>query len=189
MPKKLIRRFLPTPTKIKSLLGNGFIGSRLADPNLWHLNRKSASRSVFWGLLCALLPLPMQSVLAASGAIYWRINLPIAVSLTFLSNPLTLVPILLFGYFLGSTLLGVPMLGIDEIKTLLFSASDILQGSGEDTATASYFTSFWVLIFGLIVEAFLIAGLGYLAILAAWHWHILSSLQRRKKTRTLKSLS
>lgn len=182
MPKQLIRRYLPTPVQMKALFGTGFIGSRLSDPNLWHLNRRSASKSVFWGLLCALLPMPMQSLIAASGAIYWRINLPLAVALTFISNPLTLVPILLFGYFLGSSILGAPMLSLEEIKLLLHSTSSIFEGGFDSFASSSYFKSFWVLIFGLIIEAFLIASIGYLLTLGAWHWHIFSAIKRRKKT-------
>lgn len=187
MPKKLIRRYLPTPTKIRAIFGTGFIGSRLADPNLWHLNRRSAPRAVFWGLLCALLPLPMQSLLAASGAIYWRFNLPIAVSLTFLSNPLTLVPILLLGYFLGSSILGVPMLSIEEIKALLWAAPDIIKGSWEEVGKTPYFKSFGVLIFGLVVEAIIVATWGYILIKLYWHWHIVNSFKQRKKTRPVKN--
>ncbi|WP_020559967.1 DUF2062 domain-containing protein [Thiofilum flexile] len=188
MPKQLIRRYLPTPEKIKMLFGPGLIGRRLADPNLWHLNRRSASKSVFWGLLCALLPLPMQSILAAGGAILWRINLPLAVALTFFSNPLTLIPILLFGYFLGSSILNVPMLSIEEIKAVFFSFTEVLSADWGGVSDNVYFKSFWVLIFGLIVEAFLIASLGYVLTLGAWHWHIFSAIRRRKRVTDSRSI-
>ncbi|MCC6375199.1 MAG: DUF2062 domain-containing protein, partial [Moraxellaceae bacterium] len=50
MPKNFIRRHLPTPEKIANMRGLGFLRHRLQDASLWHLNRRSASGAVFWGL-------------------------------------------------------------------------------------------------------------------------------------------
>ena len=38
---------------------------RLADPDLWHLNRKSTARAVAIGLFCGLIPGPLQMISAA----------------------------------------------------------------------------------------------------------------------------
>ncbi|MEC8208404.1 MAG: DUF2062 domain-containing protein, partial [Pseudomonadota bacterium] len=43
MPKKFIRRFLPDHQSIKQNKALKIFGKVLHEPNLWHLNRRSAS--------------------------------------------------------------------------------------------------------------------------------------------------
>ena len=53
MPKKFIRRFLPDPQSIKQNKALKIFGSVLHEPNLWHLNRRSASGAFGIGLFFA----------------------------------------------------------------------------------------------------------------------------------------
>jgi uncharacterized protein (DUF2062 family) len=62
-------------------------------------------RRHFIGLFCAFLPLPFQMVIAASLAVLSRCNVPIAVVLVWVSNPITMTPMLFFSYQLGAWLL------------------------------------------------------------------------------------
>jgi uncharacterized protein (DUF2062 family) len=87
MPKQFIRKHLPNPEKIANMKGLGFLRHRLQDPNLWHLNRHSASGAMFWGIWCAFLPMPFQTIPAAIIALVFRVNLPLCVVLVWLSNP------------------------------------------------------------------------------------------------------
>ena len=119
MPKHLIRRYLPDPEKIARTPGLGFLRHRLEDPNLWHLNRRSASGARFWGLWCAFLPMPFQTVPAAIAALVFRVNLPLAIVLCWISNPLTMLPVIYVGYDLGALILNRPLLGMDEISKLI----------------------------------------------------------------------
>ena len=81
MPRHLIKRYMPDPNSIREHKSLRFLGSLLHDPNLWHLNRHSVARAMGIGLFAALMPMPLQMLLAAVLAIWVRANMPIAVSL------------------------------------------------------------------------------------------------------------
>jgi len=107
MLKKLFKRFLPDSKKIrddKSL--QKIFGRFIHDPNLWHLNRYSVSSAFSAGLFSALVPLPLQTLIAAALSIIFRTNLPIAVALTWITNPFTTPPIAYFCYRVGIFVMG-----------------------------------------------------------------------------------
>ena len=106
--KKFFQRALPPITQIKSHPSLQFLGKRLHDPNLWHLNRRSLAGGTAIGLFSAFIPIPLQMVLAAMLAILFRVNLPLAVALVWITNPLTMPPVFYFAYVLGSILLSIP---------------------------------------------------------------------------------
>ncbi|MGL5452862.1 MAG: DUF2062 domain-containing protein [Aeromonas sp.] len=107
MPKLLIKRWLPDQQTLKEHKHLRLFGALLLDANLWHFNRRSAAGACAVGLFMAWIPLPCQMLLAAGGAILWRVNLPISVALVWLSNPFTMAPMLYGGYLLGCQLLGL----------------------------------------------------------------------------------
>ncbi|ASK34378.1 DUF2062 domain-containing protein [Alloalcanivorax mobilis] len=116
MPKRLFRKYLPSPERLKGHKALGFLGGILSDPNLWHINRRSLSGAAFIGVFTGLLPIPMQMGLAALLALRFHCNLPLSVVLVWLSNPLTYVPIFYFTYRVGTWMLGMtpsPPHGID----------------------------------------------------------------------------
>ena len=108
MPKRFIKRYLPEPHKVKEEKCFQFLGDRLHDPNLWHLNRHSVSGAVAVGLFVAFILVPFQTIIAAMLAIYFRVNLPISIVLIWISNPLTIAPIFLGTVKLGEAILGLP---------------------------------------------------------------------------------
>ncbi|PCJ20173.1 MAG: ATP-binding protein [Gammaproteobacteria bacterium] len=108
MPRRLIRKYLPSPASIKNNRSLNVLGSRIHDPNLWHLNRRSVSGAVFVGLFVAFMPIPFQMVLAAVLAVAFNVNLPLSTCLVWISNPLTYWPIFYFAYKLGTLVLGLP---------------------------------------------------------------------------------
>ncbi len=108
MPRRLFKRYMPDPTSIREHKSLRFFGKLLHDPNLWHLNRHSVARAMGVGLFAALIPIPMQMLLAAALAIPVRGNLPIAVSLVWLTNPLTMPPVFFVTYMTGAWLMQVP---------------------------------------------------------------------------------
>ena len=72
MPKKLIKKFMPDPEKLKEQKSLQFLGDRIHEPNLWHLNRKSVSLAFAIGLFAAWIPTPGQMVIAAAAAFYFK---------------------------------------------------------------------------------------------------------------------
>ena len=102
MPKKIIKRFMPDHQKIKSNKHLKIFGSLLNISNLWYLNRRSVSRAFAVGLFFAFVPVPFQMVLAAGVAIMVHANLPLAVALVWITNPLTMPAIFYFCYKVGA---------------------------------------------------------------------------------------
>ena len=133
-------------------------------PALWRFTRRSVPRGVALGLLVGiLLMLPgVQMASAALLALPVRANVPVAVSMTLLSNPLTTPFILAVSYYVGAFLLGASAdLGafaalIDHHASLAEWARWLLS----ETAP--------VLLFGLFVVAVAASAMGYL--LASWLW-------------------
>jgi uncharacterized protein (DUF2062 family) len=117
MPRRLFKRYMPDPASIREHKSLRFLGRLLHDPNLWHLNRHSVSRAMGIGLFAAFMPIPLQMLLAAVLAIIARANMPISVSLVWLTNPITMPPVFYGTYKLGSWLLDMPARSLpDELS-------------------------------------------------------------------------
>lgn len=108
MPRKLVQRWMPDPKMIRDHKSLRCFGCLLHEPSLWQLGSNSLAKAFFIGLFCAFLPIPFQMVVAAAGAIWLKANLPIAVSLVWLTNPLTMPPIFYAAYKFGCWLLQWP---------------------------------------------------------------------------------
>jgi len=111
--KNFFKRSLPPVSQIKSHPKLQFFGKLLHDPNLWHLNRRSLTGGMAVGLFMAFIPLPVQMLSAAALAIWFRVNLPLSISLVWITNPITIPPMFYFAYKLGTVLLGMPIQKID----------------------------------------------------------------------------
>lgn len=109
MPKKFIKRFSPNPDSLRAHPHLKHFGEALHNPNLWHLNRRSAAGAVAVGLFCAWMPIPFQMILAALIAIIFTVNLPLSVALVWISNPITMPPLFYCAYRLGAFILHQPI--------------------------------------------------------------------------------
>lgn len=110
MPRKFFRRYLPPAAEMRNHWLLRRLGSHLHHPRLWHLNRRSVAGATGVGLFVAFVPLPFQMVMAALGAVWLRVNLPLSVALIFITNPLTMGPVFYFCYKVGTWILGEPAL-------------------------------------------------------------------------------
>ena len=99
---------MPSPQTIREHKFLSMFGDWLHDPNLWHLNRRSAAGAFAVGMFFMWVPVPFQMVLAAGAAILVRTNLPLSVALVWITNPVTIPPMFYFAYKLGSWIVGVP---------------------------------------------------------------------------------
>ena len=66
--QKLLHKFIPDHDVIKQHKNLQFLGDKLHDPNLWHLNRRSVAMAFAVGLFGAWIPTPGQMAIAALGA-------------------------------------------------------------------------------------------------------------------------
>ena len=112
MPRKFLKRYLPTATEVRANRSLKFLGARLHDPNLWHLNRRSVSIAAAVGGFCAFIPLPLQMSCAAIASLMLRCNMPLALALVWISNPITIPPMFFFAYQVGAWLLNWPDNGL-----------------------------------------------------------------------------
>ena len=184
MPKKFIRRHIPKPEHIVNLPGMHRLGSRITEPNLWHINRRSISGAVFWGILCAWIPFPSQMLIAAICAIVFRVNLPLSIALTWVTNPFTLIPIFYSSYCLGSVIFGIPLLDIAQIKIIVVHLTNSMFGE-TTTPLSSYGFKFDIraLLVGLVVEALVVATLAKVTVQWLWRWHVIRDLRIRQEER------
>lgn len=170
MAKKLIRRYLPDPHKIRDHKHLRLFGTLLHDPNLWHLNRRSASGAFGVGLFMAFLPMPFQMIPAAALAILLRVNLPIAVALVWITNPFTIAPVSYFCYYLGAWILGTPVHAVEFEISWEWISTELVR--------------IWkpFLLGSLLVSA-MSAAAGYFGIRALWRSHVIRDWENRKKKR------
>lgn len=167
MPRRLFKRFMPDPSSIREHKSLRFFGKLLHDPNLWHLNRHSVARAMGVGLFAALIPMPAQMLLAAALAIPLRGNLPIAVSLVWLTNPLTMPPVFFVTYMVGAWLMQVPPRALPDTLTFQWITDQLS-------------TVWQPFLLGSIVCAVLLGMLGYFSTLMYWRWWVGRQWRRRQ---------
>ena len=113
MMKKRFQKWLPRHKDVADHKQIQIFKQWLKDPNLWHINRYSVATAFSVGLFCAIIPLPMQMLIAAGLSILFRGNLLIAVALTWVTNPLTAIPVIIFNYEVGALILNMEAIPID----------------------------------------------------------------------------
>lgn len=170
MAKKLIRRYLPNPHKIRDHKHLRLFGRLLHDPNLWHLNRRSVSGAAAIGLFMAFVPMPLQMIPAAALAIYFRVNLPIAVALVWLTNPFTMAPVFYFCYHLGAWVLQTPV----QPVTLELSL---------EWLTSEFHRVWQPFLLGSLIVSAVSAATGYFGMRLLWRWHVIRDWETRRKAR------
>ncbi|RCU52584.1 DUF2062 domain-containing protein [Corallincola luteus] len=171
MPKKTLKRFMPSHETIKSHKYLQMFGTLLHDPNLFHLNRRSAAGAFAIGLFVAFLPIPFQMVTAAAIAIFIRVNLPLSVALVWISNPITMPPL-----FYSAYLVGVWITGGSE-KAFSFELS--WQGLADSFAHLGY-----PFILGCLICGVVSGAIGYFAIRLLWRYSVVRHLRQRRQRRS-----
>lgn len=106
MPKRYFKRYIPHPDKLKESKILALLGSKIYDPDLWHLHRKSVAKAFLNGLFWAALPMPLQMLAAALFAIPLRANIPLSIALVWVSNPITMPFLFYFNYLIGTLVVG-----------------------------------------------------------------------------------
>ena len=170
MARNLLKRFIPTPETIKNNPALRLFEKFLHDPNLFHLNRRSVSVGVFWGLFLAIIPVPGQMPLAALAALVFRCNLPLTVALTWITNPFTTPFFLVLIYNVGAFILQSEPLTIAPKFTI-------------EWVTHSISLIWKPLLLGSICTGLVAGAVGYFAMQIYWRWNVARSWQKRKEQR------
>jgi uncharacterized protein (DUF2062 family) len=164
--KHWLRRITPDRDKISEHKHLRVFGKLLHDPNLWHLNRRSAAGAFAVGLFVMYMPPVGQMFVAAAVAIAVRVNLPISVALVWITNPVTIPPMYYFAYLVGSWILGRHI----------------------ESFHMDYWLDWhhWIDIFTPLTVGCLVCGAvcsvtGYFAVQGIWRWSLMRQIRRRKE--------
>ena len=174
MPRELLKRYMPSPDRIKHSKSLRFMGTVLHDPNLWHITRHSVARAAACGLFVAMLPIPMQMLVSAFIAVLIRANLPISVGLVWLTNPITMPPVFFAQYKIGTLLLGTPERSMPMELSLSWFTSEIQH--------------IWQpMLVGSLLSAVVASAIGYFGTLLYWRFWVSRNWKRRKMRRRRQS--
>lgn len=123
MPKLFFKRYMPSRETLAGYRVFRPFAALLTDPGLWALSRRSTAKAFGIGVFAAWLPIPLQTLVVLGLVIWFRVNLPVAILASFVSNPVTMGPMMFSAYWLGALILQRPPRA-DEVDvgiTLLFS--------------------------------------------------------------------
>ena len=148
--------------------------AQLRHPSLWRFSRRSVPRAVAVGLFVAIIIPVLHTFVAAILAIPARANVAIAAALTLVVNPLTIPPLYVAAYRIGSWELHYDAKVVSTEAAVRFSSELgrmlfwLHQASGP-------------IAFGILTIAGTAALIGYLIASFAWRLRIGSRWQRRKR--------
>jgi uncharacterized protein (DUF2062 family) len=170
MAKDIIKRYMPNQDTVKEHKHLQFLGEKLHEPNLWHLNRRSVARAFAVGLFVAWLPIPGQIIVVALAALYFRANMVISVALVWLTNPITWVPLFYFAYRVGLRFLNMT----PPTETFEFTMDNVMI----------HLDALWgPLLFGCLFIGTTFSVIGYFGIQYFWRWQVTQKWQHRKQAR------
>jgi uncharacterized protein (DUF2062 family) len=166
--KHLMRRLAPDTKAMQESERLRVFGRLLHDPNLWQLNRRSAAGAFAVGLFMMYLPLFGKSLMAAGLAVFFRVNLPIAVALVFIANPITIPPMFYVAYLLGAVVLGQAVAPFEVDFRV---------------EPANWLSILSPLALGCLLCGIACSVLGYFGVRLAWRWNVVRHLERRRARR------
>ncbi|HAR74932.1 DUF2062 domain-containing protein [Psychrobacter glacincola] len=181
VPKKRLKDLLPTPEKVLESRTLKLFAPQLSDPRLWHFNRHSLNKAVYIGVLSAFFPLPGQMLLALIGALIFRANVPMALGLTWITNPLTTLPVFYAGYYVGAKILDLPMISLRTIGRMISDLSLwIISNGANPFITYKGTVSLTAFCLGLTILAIITSIVCGLAFKAIWRYKTVTSWQKRQ---------
>lgn len=181
-----MKRFLPSHDSIKQSRLLRWLGPRLHDPSLWHINRRAVARGVAIGAFFGLMIPVAQIPAAAVASLFLRANLWIAAVATLVSNPLTYAPIYYFAYRLGASLIGAPLPRDPDAS---------LSHEAVSAAWLQQLSDIWTwvtgigqpLVLGMLLMATTGAVVAYLGTQLFWRLKVIAKRRRQRSARALRT--
>ncbi len=183
--RKFIKARLPDQNSLGQARWFRWFGPALHHPGLWRLNRRSVAGGAFAGLFCGLLPAPFQMLSAALLALVFHWNLPLAVFVTFYTNPVTFVPLYLMSLWIGLWIFSVFGWPVGESTATTSSfppPPDFALSAPVESllALANWMLGLgWPLVVGVLALAMGLGLLGYLLVWSVWPMMVHRARRRR----------
>jgi uncharacterized protein len=105
MPRRLVKKFSQFIHARRHRWYLSIFGERLTDSHLWSLNRHSITAAFGVGIGVSFIPLPVHLLLVVMAAIWWRLNVAVAIAGSYFVNPFTMVPVYYAAYQVGTLVL------------------------------------------------------------------------------------
>ena len=158
------RKNAPTRESLEEVRWLRPFAHRVLEPSLWRFTRRSVPRGVALGLLVGIfLMIPgLQIIGAALLALPCRANVPIAVAMTFLSNPATTPFILYLSLVVGNRFVHSTA-DLGTVTAMVENGASLAEWARWGASAAAP-----ALIVGLFVISVVAAAVGYL--LSAFLW-------------------
>lgn len=148
------------------------IAHRFVQSELWRFTRRSVPRGAALGLFAAFIVPVGQIFLAAFLALPARANVPVAVLITFVTNPFTVPFWLLVANRVGGFVLKVDAAGLG-------AAEERLVGAGLWQDFSWFLQTAGVTAFGFVVLSVVSAAIGYLVSGLVWRVVVARKWSRR----------
>lgn len=179
--RRLTRRLEPF---VADITGHPWVkqyAPRLADPDLWHMNRRSTARAVAIGLFSGLVPGPFQVLGSVLLSIALRANFPLAAITTLYTNPFTIVPLYLVAYEYGALFVG----GADALPR---PPPDFIWSFEYFGAVAAWMGQLGKpLALGVLLLSLTLALIGWCVVRIGWRCHVVAAWRKRARLRAVRA--
>ena len=183
VPRKLLTKIVPDAEMLHAKLHGKWYTRPFDflwhDPALWYIGRRGTCKAIALGAFICCLPVPGHMVMAVLGALYWRINMPVAVAAVWINNPLTFGPIYYLGFVIGRFLLN-PLHPTRD-------AHDPVNQAIHLPELAHIWRRVEELLLGSVVEGVIFAIVAYLLFDVAWRLSIRGRWKLRRLERAEKN--
>ena len=176
MPRRFFRKFA---FKRDHVHGQWFMAPfrhLLHDHRLWTIRRRTVLPAVAIGLFIAFMPIPGQMIVAALLAVLFSCNLPLSISLVWITNPVTMPAIFFLSYKVGAMIVDVPLKDI-EFELSIYWLSHSLGAIWKP------------FLLGCLICGLFFGCLGYFIISQLWRWRVAHHWHQRKRIRLERELN
>lgn len=170
MPRRFFRKFSPNRDDLKGRWWIAPFDHLLHDPNLWGIRRRTVVPGFALGLFIAYLPIPGHILVAIVIAAVLGVNIPVAAISTLVANPLTMGPMYIAAFELGSRILGLPSRPFEFELSFAWLAERLV-------------TIWQPLLLGCVLLGAVLAAIGYVGLDLLWRASISDYLERRRQRR------
>ena len=165
--KEFFKKYTPDKTVVEKYKILSWVGKPLLHKELWQFSKRSLCGGVAIGFFWAWMPMPFQMLPAAIFSIIFRVNFPLSLIGVWISNPITMPPMMYFAYLLGSKLLNLS----PEYDSFKLSMQWI----------ESSWNNIWEpLLAGSLILGIISSILGYITMYVIWKVFIYNKMKKRQ---------